>query len=155
MKIARMFGLSSASAGSLAVKMNIWDGKNVVYTQTAITWLDTITSFFRYGLFAAQREAAAISTFVNRMAKNNDPLFLAQRGVMNSIEEYGASLQLGNEYTSRNGLDWAMNVAGMSSRWANEMVDTGSRVNVSRDAREISAYTSGATTLLKFTGSLP
>lgn len=139
MKLIRMFGLPAYPTGSnTGVKMNTWDGKNVVYTQIGVPWFDKLTSFFRYGLASPSRQAAAVATFVGRMAKTYAPSLLAQRGVVNSIEAYANSLQLGNEYTSKTGLKWATDTVGVSSLWANEFMDAATRTNVSGIKRVLS-----------------
>lgn len=139
-KVAAMFGLPliKIESGAEDAKMNIWDGNNIVYSTAGVSWWDKLTSVIRYGFFSPSRQAAAVTKFVNRMAKAYAPSFLAERGTVSSIEEFAASLQLGSEYAGQSGYDWATRSAGVSSRWANEMLDAMTRSNFGGDITEVS-----------------
>ncbi|GMK59426.1 hypothetical protein CspeluHIS016_0800320 [Cutaneotrichosporon spelunceum] len=139
-KVAAMFKLPMIFLpGSSSSPMNMWDGSQVVYSNTGVSWWDRVTALLRYGPVSEPRQKAAVSKFVARMAKAYTPSFLAQRGPVKSIAEFAASLQLGNEYTSRSAYDWATNKVGVSARWANEMMDSMTRSNYGADITEVHA----------------
>jgi prenylcysteine oxidase/farnesylcysteine lyase len=137
-KVAAMFGVPLIPlGGGSGSKMDLWDGKKVVYSNTGVAWWDKLTSIIRYGLFSPSRQATAVAQFGERLAKAYDPSFLAERGTVDSIEEFANSLQLGDEYTGRSAYDWGTQVAGISSRWANEMWDMMTRSNFGADVTEV------------------
>ncbi|KLT44280.1 hypothetical protein CC85DRAFT_271477 [Cutaneotrichosporon oleaginosum] len=137
-KVAAKFHLPLIAApGGTAARMDMWDGKKVVYSNTGVAWWDKLTSGIRYGFLSPLRQASAVTKFVERMAQVYSPSFLAQRGTVNSIEQFVASLQLGSEYTSRSAFEWATKVVGVSARWANEMMDSMTRSNFGADVTQV------------------
>lgn len=57
--------------------------------------------------------------------------WLANRGTVLSVEEFGSSMGLGSELTTRTGLDWGRNVVKAGERWVNEVMEANTRTNVS------------------------
>jgi prenylcysteine oxidase/farnesylcysteine lyase len=77
------------------------------------------------------RQNKAVNALLTKFKHLYDSAWLAQRGTVSSIEEFAATLELGAELTSRTGLDWAKNEVGVNDRWASEIIEGSTRVNVS------------------------
>lgn len=71
-----------------------------------------------------------MKALVNKFASLYDPLFLAKRGTVDSIDEFGETVGLGKDLTTRYGLDWARTL-GLSDEWIDEIVGGSTKVNVS------------------------
>ncbi|BEJ14822.1 hypothetical protein CspHIS471_0405890 [Cutaneotrichosporon sp. HIS471] len=133
-KVAAMFNLPLIFLpGGGTGPMDMWDGNKVVYSNTGTVWWDRLTSIARYGLLSKTRQAVALSKFLQRISRAYSPSLLAQRGPVSSIKEFADSLQLGEEYTGRSAYNFAMTTIGVSSRWANEMMDSMTRSNYRAD----------------------
>lgn len=61
-----------------------------------------------------------------------DSAWLNERGTVASIEDFAKTVELGEEFTTRTGIDWARNEVGVGERWADEIIEGSTRVNVSQ-----------------------
>ena len=91
---------------------------------------DTISAARRYGPFSPIRTNRAVKALLNKFAYLYNPLFLAKRGTVDSIDAFGETVGLGKDLTTRYGLDWAKMV-GLSDKWTDEIIGSSTRVNVS------------------------
>ena len=70
-----------------------------------------------------------MNALLKKFAFLYDPVFLAKRGVVDSIDAFGETVGLGKNLTTRFGVDWAKTV-GLQDKWINEIIGGSTRVNV-------------------------
>lgn len=113
----------------------VQDGQQFLYststekTRLAKYW-DTISAVRRYGALSPWRTNRAVNALLKKFADLYNPIFLAKRGVVDSIDAFGETVGLGKDLTTRYGTDWAKMV-GLGDKWINEIIGSSTRVNVS------------------------
>lgn len=68
---------------------------------------------------------------LKRFANLYSAAWLSQRGPISSIEDFAKAVDLGNDMTTVTGAEWAANVVKVGARWATEIMEGSTRVNVS------------------------
>lgn len=116
--------------------IGIWDGEKFLFTTTVTKsrwsgWWDTVAALKRYGPLSPYRQGKAVGALVKKFANVYDPAWLAQRGTVNSIEEFASTMDIGVDMTTQSGSEWARNSVKVGDRWINEIMEASTRVNVS------------------------
>lgn len=111
------------------------NGKEFLFTTTTTksyfsNFWDTLVAARRYGPLSPIRTNRAVKALVKKFGYLYNPLFLAKRGAVDSIDAFGQTVGLGKDLTTRYGLDWAK-MLGLSDKWADEIIGSSTRVNVS------------------------
>ncbi|KAK8845403.1 hypothetical protein IAR55_006116 [Kwoniella newhampshirensis] len=148
MKAAKHFNLTLIDPSYGERGLGIWDGNQFLYSTSATdsttsSWLDTARALMRYGPFSYTRTKSAVADLLKRFERLYDPAWLAQRGRVDSIEDFAETVGLGREFTTRTGEDWAKNVVKVSDRWMGEIMEGGTRVNYATDLNLIHALGAG------------
>ena len=116
------------------------NGQEFLFTTTTTksyfsNFWDTIAAARRYGPLSPIRTNQAVKALVKKFGFLYNPLFLAKRGTVASIDAFGEIVGLGKDLTTRYGLDWAKMV-GLGDEWTDEIIGSSTKVNVSIDPRE-------------------
>lgn len=123
-------------SSSRALSLKEQDGTQFLYTTTVdktrfSNYWDTLSAIRRYGPLSPLRTNRAVNALVKKFGNLYNPIFLAKRGVVDGIDSFAETIGLGNDLTTRFGSDWAKSM-GMKDRWIKEIMESSTRVNVSR-----------------------
>ncbi|WWD22349.1 hypothetical protein CI109_106840 [Kwoniella shandongensis] len=148
MKATEYFNLTLIDTSYGEAGVGIWDGHQFLYSTSASdstpsSWLDTARALMRYGPLSYARTKSSVGGLLKRFARLYDPAWLAQRGVVNSIEDFAEKVGLGREFTTRTGEDWAKNVVKASDRWWGEIMEGATRANYGSEMNFIHALGAG------------
>ncbi|WWC58035.1 uncharacterized protein I303_100570 [Kwoniella dejecticola CBS 10117] len=143
MKGVRHFNLTLIDPDMGESGIGIWDGSQFLFTTSSSSWIDSAKALWRYGPMSPYRTKSAVSSLVNKFLKLYDPAYLAQRGPVESVENFAESLGLGNEITTRTGEDWAKNVVKVGDKWLGEIWEGSTRVNYASDMNQIHGLGAG------------
>jgi prenylcysteine oxidase/farnesylcysteine lyase len=118
------------------LKLKEQDGTQFLYSTTVdktrfSNYWDTLSAIRRYGPLSPLRTNRAVNALVKKFGNLYNPIFLAKRGVVDGIDSFAETIGLGNDLTTRFGSDWAKSM-GMKDRWIKEIMESSTRVNVSR-----------------------
>lgn len=109
----------------------IKDGRKFLFTSSSSSWVTSARALLRYGPLSPFRTRRAVSSLLKKFLRLYDPLWLHDRGVVGSVEDFAEAVGLGREYTTRSGESWAREVVGAGERWVGEVWEGSTRVNVS------------------------
>ncbi|TXT11838.1 uncharacterized protein COLE_02248 [Cutaneotrichosporon oleaginosum] len=143
-KAAKLFGLDVVDPEFGDTGVAVWDGTQFLFTTSTEKgrwsgWWDTLAALRRYGALSPMRQRAAVGALLKKFARLYDPAWLANRGSVDSVDEFAASADLGQALTTRTGEDWAHNVVKARARWVDEIMEASTRVNYCADLNEIHA----------------
>jgi len=112
------------------------DGQQFLYTTTSSSsrlsqWWDTLLALKRYGPLSPYRTNQIVKTLLSRFSNLYDPVWLNKQSAATSIEDFAERVQLGREFTTRWGDEWALKAVGVGKKWMSEIMEGSTRVNVS------------------------
>jgi prenylcysteine oxidase/farnesylcysteine lyase len=118
------------------LKLKEQDGTQFLYSTTVdktrfSNYWDTLSAIRRYGPLSPLRTNRAVNALVKKFGNLYNPIFLAKRGVVDGMDSFAETIGLGKDLTTRFGADWAKSM-GMRDRWIKEIMESSTRVNVSR-----------------------
>ncbi|OCF36073.1 prenylcysteine oxidase/farnesylcysteine lyase [Kwoniella heveanensis CBS 569] len=148
MRAAKHFNLTLIDPSYGQAGLGVWDGTQFLFTtsgsdSTTSNWLDSAKALWRYGPLSPMRTKSAVKSLVDRFLRLYDPVYMRQRGAVSSVEDFAENLELGNEYTTRTGEDWAHTVVKVGDKWLREIMGGSTRVNYATDIHQIHALGAG------------
>ncbi|WVF66429.1 hypothetical protein IAT40_001169 [Kwoniella sp. CBS 6097] len=148
MRAAKHFNLTVIDPSYGVSGLGVWDGTQFLLTtsgsdSTISNWLDSAKALWRYGPLSPMRTKSAVKSLVDRFLRLYDPVWMRQRGAVDSVHDFAENLELGNEYTTRTGQDWAHAVVKVGDKWLYEIMGASTRVNYATDISQIHALGAG------------
>ncbi|OWZ79263.1 prenylcysteine oxidase/farnesylcysteine lyase [Cryptococcus neoformans Tu401-1] len=143
MKAVKEFNLTLMDPDFGESGVGIWDGRKFLFTSSSSSWVTSARALLRYGPLSPFRTRRAVSSLLKKFLRLYDPLWLHDRGVVDSVEDFAEAVGLGREYTTRSGESWAREVVGAGERWVGEVWEGSTRVNYAMNIDKIHALAAG------------
>jgi prenylcysteine oxidase/farnesylcysteine lyase len=121
-------------------RMGIWDGSAFLFiTRGGVGWWDRAKILWRYGFFGPKRTLEAVAELTKTIGNVYNSTWMRQRGPWDRVEELNERLGF-DVMTGKTAREYLVDDLQTGAKWADEMVEGSTRVNVSVGKAEVEIF---------------